>query len=134
MDMIVRFLIAGGTMGILDFLWLGYLSKSLYTTEIGELMLAKPNWAAAMAFYVIYLVGVMTFVITPSIEKNSPSHAIFFGALFGLVAYATYDLTNLATMKGFSLKVAVIDMIWGAALTAIVSLVTFWVATKLIGR
>jgi len=76
---------------------------------------------------------VVMFVINPSIEKNSFSYALGFGALFGLVAYATYDLTNLATIKGFSLKVALIDMVWGMIITAAVSVVTFWAVTKWIG-
>jgi uncharacterized membrane protein len=133
MDILVRVLVAGGVMGLLDFLWLGYIAKSLYAAEIGKIMLPKPNWAAAIAFYLVYLIGVMVFVINPSIEKNSLNYALVYGALFGLVAYATYDLTNLATIKGFSLKVALIDMVWGMVITAAVSSITFWVVTKWIG-
>ncbi|NTW62068.1 DUF2177 family protein [Candidatus Saccharibacteria bacterium] len=133
MDLLIRFLIAGGVMGLLDFLWLGFVAKSLYSSEIGNIMLTKPNWFAAIAFYLVYLVGVMIFVINPSIEKNSLNYALGLGALFGLVAYATYDLTNLATIKGFSLKVALIDMVWGMIITAAVSTVTYWVVTKWIG-
>ena len=115
-------LFAGGIMGILDFLWLTMIAKKLYAEELGALLLAKPNMGAAVAFYAIYLIGVVTFVIIPALDKGSWVHALSFGALFGLVAYATYDLTNLATLKGFSTKIVVVDLLWGALLTSVVCL------------
>ena len=129
MTLFVRLLIAGVTMGILDFIWLGFAAKKLYADEMGSLLLDKFNMAPALLFYAIYIVGVVVFVINPALAKSSLAHAAGYGALFGLVAYATYDLTSLAVIKGFSLKVTVIDMIWGALLTAVVSVVTY-VAVK----
>ena len=92
---------------------------------MGSILLEKPNMTAAILFYIIYVIGTVVFVISPALAKGSLSHAIGYGALFGFVAYATYDLTNLATLKGFSPKVVVIDLIWGAFLTATVAGVTY---------
>ncbi|PID98802.1 hypothetical protein CSA80_05020 [Candidatus Saccharibacteria bacterium] len=121
----LQLLVAGGVMGVLDFLWLGTVAKTFYRSQIGKLLLDKPNMTAAVLFYVIYVVGVVMFVISPALEKGSLGYAVTRGALFGFVAYATYDLTNLATMKGFTTKVVLVDLLWGAALTAIVAAVTY---------
>lgn len=121
MELLVKLLAAGAIMGVLDFIWLGFVAKKLYYGEMGKILLEKPNMAPALLFYAIYVVGVVAFVITPALEKGSWVYALGYGALFGFVAYATYDLTNLATLKGFSSKIVVIDLVWGAALTAVVS-------------
>jgi uncharacterized membrane protein len=130
MGMLVRLLISGTVMGVLDFLWLGFVAKNLYANELSKLILEKPNMTAAIAFYIIYVIGVVVLVISPALANGSFWSAISYGALFGLVAYATYDLTNLATMNGFSLKVALIDMCWGAFLTAVTSGVTYFIVHK----
>ncbi|MCA9327312.1 DUF2177 family protein [Candidatus Saccharibacteria bacterium] len=127
--MIVKLLVAGGVMGVLDFIWLGFVAKTYYRDHIGKLLLDKPNMIAAVAFYVIYIVGVVLFVVNPALDKQSASHAALYGALFGLVAYATYDLTNLATLKGFSEKVVAVDLVWGMLLTAAVATITYWVVS-----
>lgn len=116
---------AGGIMGALDFVWLTMIAKKLYTEELGSLLLAKPNMGAVLVFYAVYLIGVAAFVIVPALDKGSWLHALSFGALFGLVAYATYDLTNLATLKGFSTKVVAVDLLWGSFLTSVVCLSTY---------
>ena len=121
----LQLLVAGGVMGVLDFLWLGMVAKSFYRSQIGSLLLERPNMAAAVLFYVIYVVGVVMFVISPALEKGSLSYALTRGALFGFVAYATYDLTNLATMKGFTTRVVVVDMLWGMVLTLVVAGATY---------
>ena len=113
MEFIVKLLVTGGAMGLLDFIWLGYISKRLYYGEMGAILLEKPNMAAAMLFYVIYVIGVIVFVINPAHAKDSLAYAAGYGALFGMVAYVTYDLTSLAVVKGFSAKVVVIDLLWG---------------------
>ncbi len=108
-------------MGLLDFVWLGFVAKKLYWSEMGKLLLDKPNMVPALIFYVIYVIGVVVLVVNPALTKDSWLYALGLGAFFGFVAYATYDLTNLSTMKGFSAKIVVIDMIWGALLTAVVA-------------
>ena len=130
MDVFIRLLIAGGVMGLLDFIWLGYAAKKLYHSEMGTLLLEKPNMSAAFLFYVIYVVGVVIFVLNPALEKDSLTYAVGYGALFGLVAYATYDLTGLAVIKGFTPKIVVIDLLWGMFLSAVVAGVTYLVVQK----
>lgn len=130
MELLVKLLVAGGVMGVLDFVWLGFVAKKLYYDEMGKILLEKPNMGAALIFYVIYVVGVVMFVVTPAFEKGSLSYAALYGALFGFVAYATYDLTNLAVLKGYSTKIALIDMAWGAVLTAAVATAAVFVVQR----
>jgi uncharacterized membrane protein len=131
MELLVKLLAAGTIMGVLDFIWLGFVAKKLYYGEMGKILLEKPNMAPALLFYVIYVIGVVVFVVTPAIEKGSWLHVLGYGGLFGFVAYATYDLTNLATLKGFSQKIVAIDLLWGAALTAVVAVGTYAVVKAL---
>ena len=120
-------LVAGGVMGIIDFVWLSVVANKFYKSQIGTLLLEKPNMLAAVAFYIIYVIGIVVFVLTPALEKNSWQYAAGYGALFGLIAYATYDLTNLATLKGWTLKLVVVDLLWGAVLTGSVAVISYWV-------
>ncbi len=124
-DFLIRLVVAGVAMGAIDALWLGVIAKKFYSSQVGKLLLDNPNMIAAVAFYVIYLVGVVVFVVNPALEKGSWQYALGYGALFGLVAYATYDLTNLATLKGWTMKLVAVDLVWGAALTALVSVITY---------
>ncbi len=130
-DFLIRLLIAGGVMGLIDWIWLGFVAKKLYYAEIGKLLLEKPFMPAALLFYVLYVVGIVVFAVNPAIEKQSWQYALGYGALFGFLAYATYDLTNWATLKGWSAKIVVIDMLWGAFLTGAVAALTFFIVTKL---
>jgi uncharacterized membrane protein len=111
--------------------WLGLISKNFYQNQIGFLLKNDINWVAAILFYFLFVVGLVLFVISPALELKSVSHAILFGALFGLITYATYDLTNLATVKGWPLLVTIVDLIWGAVLSASVSTITYLVASKI---
>ncbi len=115
----------------IDLVWLGLVASKFYKSQIGFLMSENVNWPAAIIFYLLFLVGLVVFVIAPSVEKNSLSHALIYGAFFGLVTYATYDLTNLATIKNWPVLVTIIDLIWGATLSALVSVATFFIASKL---
>ncbi len=115
----------------IDMIWLGLIAKNFYRSQIGSLMKPDVNWAAAIIFYLLFIVGLVLFVILPAIEKGSWTHALLFGALFGLVCYATYDLTNLAIAKDWPLLVTIVDLAWGAVLAASVSTVTFFIASKL---
>ncbi len=115
----------------IDMLWLGLLAKGLYKKYLGSFISTEVNWAAAIVFYLIFIVGIFIFAINPAVEKDSIKFAIVFGALFGFFTYATYDLTNLATMKGWPLNIVFIDMAWGTILTATVATAGFLI-TKLI--
>jgi uncharacterized membrane protein len=124
-DFIIRIVVAGGVMGIFDAFWLTVVASKFYKSQIGGLLLEKPNMTAAVIFYVIYEIGIVAFVLSPALEKDSWQYALGYGALFGFVAYATYDLTNLSTLKGFTTKLVVVDMIWGVCLTAAVSVISY---------
>lgn len=111
------------TMLVLDGLWLGVIARPLYQSGIGHLMAERPVWAAAAAFYAIYAAGVLYFVAVPEARAAvSPEGASLWttawrAALFGAVAYATYDFTNLATLRGWPWTLALADMAWGAVIT-----------------
>lgn len=115
----------------IDMVWLGVVAKNFYRAQIGTLMKSDVNWTAAIIFYLIFIAGLITFVIAPAIEKGSWTHALLFGALFGFVCYATYDLTNLAVAKDWPLLVTIVDLAWGAVLASSVSVVTFFLASKI---
>ena len=106
-------------MLLLDMVWLGVVAKSMYQEAIGHLMADKPRIAAAAVFYVVYALGLMVFVLVPHVDDPQWGRTLLFGALFGFVAYATYDLSNLATLKNWPLKLTLIDMCWGSALSAV---------------
>ena len=114
----------------LDMVWLGLVAKNFYRDQIGFLMKSEINWTAAIGFYLLFIVGLVLFVIAPAIAKNSWVHALLFGALFGLITYATYDLSNLATLKDWPLLVTIVDLAWGATLAASVSTATYFIARK----
>ncbi len=113
----------------IDMLWLLWLGRGFYVSEIGTLLRETPNFGAAGAFYLLYVTGLMIMVIWPAHQAQSVSQALIYGAVLGLMAYGTYDLTNLAVAKGFTAKIAAIDMAWGTLLTASVSAVTVWIGT-----
>ena len=112
---------------IVDMAWLGFIAKDLYKKYLGDLLSEQVNWTAAVIFYLLFIVGIFIFAILPSVEKESLSSAITLGALFGFFTYATYDLTNLATLKGWPTTIVFIDIVWGAVLTAIVSTAGFYI-------
>jgi len=105
----------------IDMVWLGVLAKGFYQRHIGDLLRPDVRWGAALLFYLIFVGGVLLFAVLPALERASFRHAVLLGGLFGMIAYATYDLTNLATLRGFPPIVAVVDMVWGFVLTAVVA-------------
>lgn len=109
----------------IDIVWLAVIAKKLYQKELGFIMSAKPNWGAAILFYLIFIVGLVFFVIHPATEKDSWSYALLAGILFGFVSYSTYDLTNLATLADWPMKITIIDLIWGSSLGGAVSAISF---------
>ena len=125
------FLIALPVFFVIDMLWLVLIAKNFYQKQIGFLMNPDINWVAAIIFYLLFITGLIIFVISPAIEKYSWLHALLFGALFGLITYATYDLTNLATLKDWPLLVTIVDLIWGTVLAASVSVITYLIASRI---
>lgn len=133
-EFITRFLTAGVVFALIDAVWLSVVANKFYKSQIGDLLLDKPNLIAAVLFYVIFLVGLVVFVLNPSILAHDWLKALGLGALLGFVAYATYDLTNLSTLKGFPVKLVIVDLIWGTVLTASVSTATYFIVTKWFGQ
>jgi uncharacterized membrane protein len=118
------YLLTLATLLALDAIWLGLVARGLYARELGHLLAPSVRWGAALAFYLLYVAGLLTLVVMPN--RGATAGAVAWrGALFGLVAYATYDLTNLATIAGWPVSVTVVDLAWGAVITA---------ATALAGR
>lgn len=115
----------------IDMVWLGLVAKNFYSQQIGFIMKSNVNWLAAIIFYLLFVVGLVVFVISPAVDKQSWLYALTYGALFGLITYATYDLTNLATLKDWPLLVTIVDLIWGTVLAASVSVISFLIATKI---
>lgn len=124
------YLLATTLFFAIDMVWLGFVAQKFYSNQIGFLMKSDINWIAAITFYLLFIAGLCVFVILPSIEKNSFIQALLLGGFFGLVTYATYDLTNLATLKDWPLTMTIVDMIWGTTLGASVSGLTYYIATK----
>lgn len=118
-------------MAAIDAVWLGYIANSFYKSQIGSLLLDKPNMAAAAAFYIVYVIGIVAFAVLPALAQSSWRYALSRGALLGFVAYATYDLTNLATLQGFTLNLVIVDLLWGTLLTASVASITYLIVKKL---
>lgn len=110
------------TFLVIDAIWLGVVARSFYVQQIGHLLRPSPNFGVAGLFYLFYVVGVVVFAVLPAMAQQSWVTAVVLGALLGFIAYGTYDLTNLATLAGWPVLVSVVDMIWGAVLTATVAL------------
>ncbi len=115
----------------IDMVWLGVVAKNLYQKELGKFLSEKPNWTAAIIFYLLYIVGIIILAVAPAVEKQSLLKAIVLGGVFGGLAYATYDLTNLATLKNWPIKIVVIDIIWGIILTASAAGISYTIANWL---
>lgn len=114
-----------------DMLWLGVVAKGFYQKQLGPMLSEQVNWPAAIVFYLLFVAGILVFVVFPALDKGSLGRVVVLGALFGLVTYATYDLTNLATFRGFPPLVAAVDMVWGMVLTGTVAAAGFLLARKL---
>ncbi len=130
--MLKQFLVAFTTFLAIDGLWLTLIAKNFYAKHLGFLMSKTPNLTPALIFYLIYVFTMVVLIITPALQKGSLMSAVLTGALFGLCAYATYDLTNLATIKDWPLLVTIVDLIWGTVLSGAVAGVSYLVLTKLL--
>lgn len=115
---------------VIDMIWLGLIAKNFIREQIGFLMKANLNWFAAILFYLLFTVGLVVFVLIPSVEKKDWLSALYLGALFGLFTYSTYDLTNFATIKDWPLLITVTDIIWGVMLSSSVSVISYFIAIR----
>ena len=114
-----------------DMLWLGVIARRLYNEHLGHLLKTNVNWTAAIIFYLIFIAGVVTFVLWPAWHDGSFMKALLLGGFFGFIAYATYDLTNLATMKDWPLFITIVDLAWGTALGALTASISFGILSLL---
>lgn len=121
-QMALLYLITLAVFFLIDMVWLGLVAKGFYRKHLGALLGPKVNWAAAMIFYLLFIVGLLVFAIRPALIQAVPLQALWLGALLGLISYATYDLTNLATLKDWPVIVTVVDLVWGTVLGGSVSL------------
>jgi len=112
---------------LVDMLWLGVLAKGFYRRQLANFLGEGFNWTAAIIFYLLFIVGIIIFAVWPGVEKNSLIRTIVFAALFGFFTYATYDLSNLATLKGWPITVVIVDIIWGVVISTITAIVGFYI-------
>lgn len=115
----------------IDMVWLGVIAKNLYAKYLGYLMAPQVNWIAAVLFYLLFILGLLVFVIEPALIQQDLLKLILSAALFGLVTYATYDLTNLATIKDWPMVITLIDLTWGMSLSVIVSTLSYLILIRL---
>ena len=115
-----------------DLLWLGIVAKGFYRRHLGYLMSPRVNWAAALAFYLLFVVGLLVFAVRPAVSGGAPVQALWLGGLLGLICYATYDLTNLATVRDWPVIVTAVDLAWGTILGGVVSFLSALVGRALV--
>lgn len=129
MEFILHTLLLGVLFLAIDSVWLSIVANKFYKSQIGELLLAKPKLGPAAIFYVLYVIGINVFALQPALEDSSFAAATGYGALLGLLMYATYDLTNLATLKKWKVKLTIVDMAWGAFLTGTVTALAYLIVS-----
>jgi uncharacterized membrane protein len=111
----------------IDIIWLGFVAKKFYRNNLGFILSPDVNWLAAISFYLLYIVGILIFAVVPPLEKDSLGKALLWGSLYGFFTYATYDLTNMATIKNWPLKVVMVDILWGVFLCSTVASISFFI-------
>ena len=116
----------------IDMVWLGLVARTVYQKYLGFLLTPTTNWIAAVLFYLLFILGILVFVVVPGLQNNLLKATLLRAALFGLVTYATYDLTNLATVKNWPVLITVLDMAWGTILSVMVSFIGFMVGKRFI--
>lgn len=126
------YLITLAVFFLVDMVWLGVVARGFYRKHLGPMLSPKVNWLAAVLFYLLFIVGLLVFAIRPAVLHGRPVAALFLGALLGLISYATYDLTNLATLKDWPLVVTVVDLVWGTVLGGSVSFVSALIGKSLL--
>lgn len=115
---------------VIDMIWLVLIARKFYRNQLGDLMRVSPNWWAALLFYSIFIFGLVYFVVQPALDTGTWQTALRNGLLFGLVTYATYDLTNLATLNSWPLLMTGVDLLWGTFLGGSVSLLSYYILNK----
>lgn len=133
MPYIVSYFAALVVFGILDAIWLTTMANRLYRPALGDILLENLRFAPALAFYFLYPIGLVVFAAMPALRIGSAGAALGYGALFGLLAYATYDLTNYATLRNWTLQITLIDLAYGAIVAGLTSLAAYYAASWFAG-
>lgn len=131
MSFIKNFIITFIVFMTIDLIWLGVVAKNLYNKYLGYIMTKNINWIAAVIFYIIFVIGLLIFVIHPALAKESTQYLLLYAMAYGFITYATYDLTNLATLKDWPIEITIIDLIWGTTLSTLTSYFSYLVINKL---
>ncbi|MGH1417932.1 MAG: DUF2177 family protein [Hyphomicrobiaceae bacterium] len=135
LENVIAYVVTAAIFLVLDLLWLSKVAKSFYFSRLGPLLLERPRLSIAATFYALYVIGIIIFAVSPALRLGSADHALVYGALFGFFAYATYDVTNYATLKNWSSTVTFVDIAWGTTLTGLSAylgtLATQWVLALL---
>jgi uncharacterized membrane protein len=127
---IILYLLTVPVFFAIDMTWLGVIAKNLYRTQIGQLLRADIVWWTAILFYALFILGIVYFAVLPAVAAGAWTKALVLGAAFGFFTYMTYDLTNLATLSGWSTTIAIVDMIWGTVLSASVAALSYLIAMR----
>jgi uncharacterized membrane protein len=132
-----RYLAAYGagalTLFVIDMIWLGFVARDFYQRQLGDMLLDRPLYGPAAAFYLLYVVGVVFFAVVPALNGGGWTTALLHGAVLGLMCYGTYDMSNLATLKNWPPLLTVVDIAWGAALTAATAVAAYAAAARVSG-
>jgi len=123
--LLTSYLIALAVLAVLDALWLGVVSREFYKARLGQLLLDKPAWGIAILFYLIHAAGIAVFAVPPALSAGTWTAALLYGGLFGLCVYAAYGVTNLATLRGWSMALSLVDLAWGTVVTAAATTAAF---------
>jgi uncharacterized membrane protein len=132
MNYITHYILTALVFFAIDIVWLGFIARSFYRKYLANFLAPSVNWPAAIIFYLIFIVGILIFAVYPAAQKDSFMHALTYGALFGFFTYATYDLTNLATLNNWPLPIVFVDIIWGTVLAASVSIASFYILKMIV--
>lgn len=133
MQYIVAYFATAFVFLAIDYVWLAKIASRFYADRIGHLLMDKPNLPAAGGFYVMYVVGIVVFAVAPALKNDSLTVALCYGALFGFFTYATYDMTNYATLRGWPFVVVAVDVLWGTVLSGVSALLGTYLTRLLLG-
>ena len=128
---VLLYLATFGVFFVIDLIWLLVMNSRFYKVQLSELMAEKVKWLPAILFYLLFIVGVLLLVVLPAVDHGTWVSALLLGGLLGMISYGTYDLTNLASIKNWPLKVSIVDIIWGTFLSAVVATASFFIAVAL---
>ena len=131
---IIAYFATAAVFMTIDFIWLSQVARRFYAESLGNLLLDRPNIPAAAGFYAVYVVGIVFFAISPALKTGSAQTALMYGALFGFFTYATYDMTNYATLRNWPIFMSVVDVIWGTFLAGISAMSGYLIVRSIIGE